>query len=172
MDFSTIQGILALFTSAILLIQLMAGFFIGADSDIDIDGDSSGDFDLSTVFSPKGVLHFVCGSSWYLVILGKSVFNLKDYLIAGLIGILFMLLMVGVYWLMYRLENYVEREKGEALVGRSGEVYLKLSENQYIIKIKINESLQELVVSSSDTKPRPVGDHVLVKEYRDGKYYI
>ena len=174
MDFSTIQGILALFTSAILLIQLLAGFFIGADSDIDVDGDSSGDFDLSTIFSPKGILHFICGSSWYLVILGKSVFSLKDYLVAGLIGILFMLLIVSIYWLMYKLENYVKREEGEALIGRSGEVYLKLSEKDdlytYIVKVKINESLQELVVISDLLYL--VGDRVIIREYKDGRYYI
>ena len=70
MIFTTIQGILALFTSAILVLQLLIGFFIGADSDIDVDGDASGDFDMSTIFSPKGILQFICGSSWYLVLIG------------------------------------------------------------------------------------------------------
>ena len=49
MIFTTIQGILALLTSAILVLQLLIGFFIGADSDIDVDGDASGDFDVSTI---------------------------------------------------------------------------------------------------------------------------
>ena len=173
MDFSTIQGILALFTSAILVGQLLVGFFIGADSDIDVDGDASGDFDLSTIFSPKGILQFICGSSWYLVLIGKQVLGFTDYAIAGCIGILFTLIMVGVYWMMFKLQKEIIPEKGNKLVGRRGTVYLKRPNNIYIIDIEINGRIQALKVKSEDENTKyQTGDLVTIKKFENEIYYI
>ncbi len=175
MIFTTIQGILALFTSAILVLQLLIGFFIGADSDIDVDGDASGDFDISTIFSPKGILQFICGSSWYLVLIGKQVLGFTDYAIAGCIGILFTLIMVGVYWMMYKLQKEIIPERGEKIVGRRGTVYLRKTNNRnaYIIDIEINGRLQALEVISEDSnKTYQTGDLVVIKKYEENIYYI
>jgi hypothetical protein len=174
MIFTTIQGILALLTSAILILQLLIGFFIGADSDIDVDGDASGDFDMSTIFSPKGILQFICGSSWYLVLIGKQVLGFTDYAIAGCIGLVFTLIMVGVYWMMYKLQKEIIPERGEKLVGRRGTVYLKKANyNAYIIDIEINGRLQALEVISGDgEKTYQTGDIVVIKKYEENIYYI
>lgn len=174
MDFTSIQGILALFTSAILVSQLLIGFFIGADSDIDVDGDASGDFDISTIFSPKGILQFICGSSWYLVLIGKQVLGFTDYVVAGCIGLIFTLIMVGVYWMMYKLQKEIILETGEKLVGRKGTVYLKRTNlNTYIIDIEINGRLQALEVRSEDeSKIYQTGDLVVIKKYENEIYYV
>ena len=174
MDFTTIQGILALFTSAILVGQLLIGFFIGADSDIDVDGDASGDFDMSTIFSPKGILQFICGSSWYLTAIGKEVLEFSDYAIAGCIGILFTLIMVGVYWMMYKLQKEIIPETGNKLIGRRGTVYLKkANHNAYIIDIEINGRLQALeVISDTGEKVYQTGDLVTIKRFENEIYYI
>lgn len=173
MDFSTIQGILALFTSAILVGQLLIGFFIGADSDIDVDGDASGDFDLSTIVSPKGILQFVCGSSWYLTAIGKEVLEFSDYAIAGCIGILFTLIMVGVYWMMFKLQKEIIPERGDKLVGRQGTVYLKRPNGIYIIDIAINGRIQALKVKSEDENVKyQTGDLVTIKKFENEIYYI
>ena len=175
MDFTTIQGILALFTSAILICQLLIGFFIGADSDIDVDGDASGDFDLSTILSPKGILQFICGSSWYLVLIGKQVLGFTDYAIAGCIGILFTLIMIGVYWLMFKLQKEIIPETGNKLIGRRGTVYLRKTNNRnaYIIDIEINGRLQALdVMSEDESKIYQTGDLVVIKKYEENIYYI
>ena len=175
MIFTTIQGILALLTSAILVLQLLIGFFIGADSDIDVDGDASGDFDVSTIFSPKGILQFICGSSWYLVLIGKQVLGFTDYAIAGCIGLIFTLIMVGVYWMMYKLQKEIIPERGEKLVGKRGTIYLRKTNNQnaYIIDIEINGRLQALEVISEDSnKTYQTGDLVVIKKYEENIYYI
>lgn len=175
MIFTTIQGILALLTSAILVLQLLIGFFIGADSDIDIDGDASGDFDMSTIFSPKGILQFICGSSWYLVLIGKQVLGFTDYVVAGCVGLIFTLIMVGVYWMMYKLQKEIIPERGEKLVGKRGTVYLRKTNNQnaYIIDIEINGRLQALEVISEDSnKTYQTGDLVVIKKYEENIYYI
>ena len=175
MIFTTIQGILALLTSAILVLQLLIGFFIGADSDIDIDGDASGDFDMSTIFSPKGILQFICGSSWYLVLIGKQVLGFTDYVVAGCIGLIFTLIMVGVYWMMYKLQKEIIPERGEKLVGKRGTVYLRKTNNRdaYIIDIEINGRLQALEVISEDSnKTNQTGELVVIKKYEENIYYI
>ena len=175
MIFTTIQGILALLTSAILVLQLLIGFFIGADSDIDVDGDASGDFDMSTIFSPKGILQFICGSSWYLVLIGKQVLGFTDYAIAGCIGLIFTLIMVGVYWIMYKLQKEIIPERGEKLVGKRGTVYLRKTNNRdaYIIDIEINGRLQALeVISEDNNKTYQTGDLVVIKKYEENIYYI
>lgn len=175
MIFTTIQGILALLTSAILVLQLLIGFFIGADSDIDVDGDASGDFDMSTIFSPKGILQFICGSSWYLVLIGKQVLGFTDYAIAGCIGLIFTLIMVGVYWMMYKLQKEIIPERGEKLIGRRGTVYLRKTNNRnaYIIDIEINGRLQALEVISEDSNETyQTGDLVVIKKYEENIYYI
>jgi membrane protein implicated in regulation of membrane protease activity len=175
MIFTTIQGILASLTSAILVLQLLIGFFIGADSDIDVDGNASGDFDMSTIFSPKGILQFICGSSWYLVLIGKQVLGFTDYAIAGCIGLIFTLIMVGVYWMMYKLQKEIIPERGEKLIGRRGTVYLRKTNNRdaYIIDIEINGRLQALEVISEDSnKTYQTGDLVVIKKYEENIYYI
>ena len=175
MIFTTIQGILALLTSAILVLQLLIGFFIGADSDIDVDGDASGDFDVSTIFSPKVILQFICGSSWYLVLIGNQVLGFTDYAIAGCIGLIFTLIMVGVYWMMYKLQKEIIPERGEKLVGKRGTVYLRKTNNRdaYIIDIEINGRLQALEVISEDSnKTYQTGDLVVIKKYEENIYYI
>ena len=175
MIFTSIQGFLALLTSAILVLQLLIGFFIGADSDIDVDGDASGDFDMSTIFSPKGILQFICGSSWYLVLIGKQVLGFTDYAIAGCIGLIFTLIMVGVYWVMYKLQKEIIPERGEKLIGRRGTVYLRKTNNRdaYIIDIEINGRLQALEVISEDSnKTYQTGDLVVIKKYEENIYYI
>ena len=165
--------IIALLCSAILVIQLLLSLFLGADSDIDVDGDSSADFDLSAVFSPKGILHFACGSSWYLVSVGKAVYSLFDYLIAGLIGLGFALLMVGVYWLMYKLQCEKVREEGEALIGRGGIVYTKDSNGNYLINIEINGALSTLAcVPAYPQKDYPTGSQVTICKYSENTYYF
>lgn len=175
MIFTTIQGILALLTSAILVLQLLIGFFIRADSDIDVDGDASGDFDMSTIFSPKGILQFICGSSWYLVLIGKQVLGFTDYAIAGCIGLIFTLIMVGVYWMMYKLQKEIIPERGEKLIGKRGTVYLRKTNNRnaYIIDIEINGRLQALeVISEDNNKIYQTGDLVVIKKYEENIYYI
>lgn len=170
----TTTTILALFTTLILVGQLLISFFIGADSDIDVDGDSSGDFDVSTIFSPKGILHFVCGSSWYLVSLGKTVYSFSDYAISGCIGLLFTLIMVGVYWLMFKLQKEIIPEKEQDLVGRSGSIYQKIDDKgNYIINIEINGALRELGVRAEDINSdyKPL-EKVSIKKYENNIYYI
>ena len=89
-------------------------------------------------------------------------------------GILFTLIMVGVYWMMYKLQKEIIPETGNKLVGRRGTVYLKkANHNAYIIDIEINGRLQALeVISDTGEKVYQTGDLVVIKKYEENIYYI
>lgn len=68
---------------------------------------------------------------------------------AFLIGALIMVVLYLTYWGAYKLRKEIIPEKGEELVGRYGEIYLKLKNDEYIIVIVINGASRQLQVSSS-----------------------
>ena len=63
---NTFWGWLFLISAALVLVMLIMSIISGTDLDIDLDGDGMADFDLGTIVSPKGVLHFIFGGSGYL----------------------------------------------------------------------------------------------------------
>ena len=122
----TFIGIIAVVTLLLILIQLLLSVFGGlGDFDTDLDGDGDVDFDSSIFLSPKGILHFLCGASWYLVLINKDTLGIWDYIIAILVGVVIVVLIAFLYIGLYKLEKKPEEEKGETLVGRTVEIYLK-----------------------------------------------
>ena len=58
---SEIFMLLALVSTGIFLLQFVISIFFGG-LDIDVDGDTNVDFDLGSLFSFKGLIHFLIGS--------------------------------------------------------------------------------------------------------------
>lgn len=186
MNFSgTIYGIIALIASGIFVIQIILTFIgAGADLDIDIDTDtdldvdSGGDlgFELSSLVSPKGALHFLLGSSWYLVLADYTrggFVTWYDWIIAVGVGFVLALILALVYWGMMKLESPNKQESGEELIGRGGTVYLANNESGvHIITTVINGSKSELTVKSKSGREYNTGDLATIKNYEEGIYYI
>ena len=103
LDFWNLPGILALISGFLVVGQLILTLFHGGiDTDLDVDGDGFGDFDLGAILSPKGILHFVFGASWYLVLIqpyrpDRNWFA-YDWFIAIGVGVLVSFLVVLLYW--------------------------------------------------------------------------
>lgn len=186
MNFHSVYGFIALITSGIFLIQvilsLIGGLDIDLDFDTDVDVDSdigSGDslgFELSSLLSPKGALHFLLGSSWYLVLaeyMRGGFIVWYDWLIAICVGLVSAILMGLIYWGMMKLETHIVPENGEVLVGRSGSVYLANKENGiYIVTIVRNGAITELNVKSKTGKEYNTGDIVNIVSFENDTYYI
>lgn len=102
-------------TLVFFLIKSAISFFAG-DVDVDFDADGDTDFDLSSMFSFKGVLHFLLGFSTYLSLISKLDTNYNgygsydytiwNYLLAGIIGFIFMFILYQLYKFMMKLNHY------------------------------------------------------------------
>ena len=171
MDINNFWGWLFIISAAIVVIQLIISIVNGTDLDIDLDGDGVGDFDLGTIVSPKGVLHFIFGGSGYLTLIGPAKWNVWGYVVAVLMGVLVAGIMFLVYWGMSKLADEKKQEAGDALVGRPGPVYLPL-ETGYEITVERNGRLQQIVVISKSGKEYKTGDIVTIASFDSGIYYI
>ena len=172
MDINNFWGWLFLITAALVLIQLIMSLINGTDLDIDLDGDGFGDFDLGTIVSPKGILHFIFGGSGYLTLIGPSKWNVWGYVVAVLVGILVAGILFLVYWGMSKLADEKKQEVGDDLVGRAGTVYLPSETGTYEITVERNGRLQQVVVISKSGKEYKTGDIVTIASFDSGVYYI
>lgn len=189
MNFYSVYGFIALISGIFIVLQLVISlFFGGLDIDIDTDTDvdapdssdtnagSGGAFELMSLLSPKGILHFLFGGSWYLVLAEYSrggILLTRDWFIAIGVGFLCSLVICLLYWGMSKLQCEKEQESGEILVGRSGEIYLHVSGvNKYEINVVINGMKRQLSVVSESDKEYKVGEICVIKSYKDNVYYI
>jgi hypothetical protein len=173
MDINNFWGWLFIITAAIVLIQLIMSIINGTDLDIDLDGDGIGDFDLGTIVSPKGIMHFIFGGSGYLTLAGKSMWNLKGYLIAFGVGLLVAGIMFLVYYGMSKLADEKKQETGDDLIGRTCTVYLPSeSSGVYEVTIVRNGRAQQITVKSKSGKTYKTGDIATLISFESGVYYI
>ena len=92
----------ALVATGIFLLQFVISVFFG-DLDMDVDGDANADFDLGSLFSFKGLVHFLIGFGWTRVLFDGDTWQM--YALAVLVGAVFMLVLFYSYVLAYRLQN-------------------------------------------------------------------
>lgn len=172
MDINTFWGWLFIITAAIVAIQLIMSIINGTDLDLDLDGDGFGDFDLGTLVSPKGILHFIFGGSGYLTLIGPEKWNAWNYVIAAIIGLFVAGILFLVYWGMSKLADEKKQETGDALVGRTGAVYLPSETGTYEITIERNGRMQQIIVVSKSKKKYKTGDIVTIISFESGVYCI
>ena len=177
-DLVTIEGFMACISLAIIVIMLLVSLFVGADSDIDIDGDGDANFDLSGLITPKGILQFICGYSWYLVLIKPyhgGTWFWYDWLIGFVIGLAVMTVMALLYWGMSKLSHETKFEKGEDLVGRTGTISA-VNVNvpgAYWIMTTVNSTMSEIKVKSkSGRTDLKVGDTVIIESCEGENYFI
>jgi len=139
--------------------------------DFDIDGDL--DLSIGDVVSFKGLTHFLMGFSGWLSV--KQYFYIVawyDYLIALCIGIIFIVMLFGVYKLMGKLESTPTILVGRDLIGRSAKIYAKTGYDgiyyKYIVTISNGNGTSEYDAIS--TKFFSIGDVATVTDF-NGAYY-
>lgn len=106
--------ILFLSVFAFFIIKTIISWCFG-DTDIDFDCDGDVDFDISSMFSFKGFLHFLLGFSTYLAATARFdraydniatyQFTWYHYLFATILGIIFMIGLFYLYKLMMKLNH-------------------------------------------------------------------
>lgn len=176
LDFMTLPGWIALISAFLVVGQLIISLVFGG-LDVDTDADGFGDFDMSTIASPKGVIHFLCGASWYLVLVQPvrtaREWMYYDWLIAIGVGLITAFLLALLYYGLSKLACEKEKEKGEDLVGRRGYVYLNNGNGNYDVNISVSGASTIIQVTSENKNTSlKEGDNVVIKSYSDGIYFI
>ena len=160
---------IALIVYSIFIIRFILSW-IGADFDIDAD------IDIGDVVSFKGLTHFLMGFSGWLSVKSYITHNVMwyDYLIALILGIIFVILLYFVYKLLISLETKPQVLFGKQLIGKTGKIYIILepedSIKKYIITVGNGLGTQEYPAKSNNSYK--LGDEVVISDYVNAYYII
>ena len=160
---------IALIVYSIFIIRFILSW-IGADFDIDAD------VDISDVVSFKGLTHFLMGFSGWLSVKSYITHNVMwyDYLIALILGVIFVILLYFVYKLLISLETKPQILSGKQLIGKTGKIYVILepedSIKKYIITVGNGLGTQEYPAKSNNSYK--LGDEVVISDYVNAYYII
>ena len=160
---------IALIVYSIFIIRFILSW-IGADFDIDAD------IDIGDVVSFKGLTHFLMGFSGWLSVKSYITHNVMwyDYLIALILGVIFVILLYFVYKLLISLETKPQILSGKQLIGKTGKIYVILepedSIKKYIITVGNGLGTQEYPAKSNNSYK--LGDEVVISDYVNAYYII
>ena len=160
---------IALIVYSIFIIRFILSW-IGADFDIDAD------IDISDVVSFKGFTHFLMGFSGWLSVKSYITHNVMwyDYIIALILGIIFVILLYFVYKFLISLETKPQILFGKQLIGKTGKIYVILepedSIKKYIITVGNGLGTQEYPAKSNNSYK--LGDEVVISDYVNAYYII
>lgn len=159
----------ALTVYSIFIIRFILSW-IGADFDVDAD------VDVSDVVSFKGLTHFLMGFSGWLSVKSYITHNVMwyDYIIALILGVIFVILLYFVYKLLISLETKPQILSGKQLIGKTGKIYVILepedSIKKYIITVGNGLGTQEYPAKSNNSYK--LGDEVVISDYVNAYYII
>ena len=160
---------IALIVYSIFIIRFILSW-IGADFDIDAD------VDIGDVVSFKGLTHFLMGFSGWLSVKSFTTHNIMwyDYIIALILGVIFVILLYFVYKLLISLETKPQILSGKQLIGKTGKIYVILepedSIKKYIITVGNGLGTQEYPAKSNNSYK--LGDEVVISDYVNAYYII
>ena len=159
----------ALTVYSIFIIRFILSW-VGADFDVETD------LDVSDIVSFKGLTHFLMGFSGWLSVKSYITHNVMwyDYLIALILGVIFVILLYFVYKLLISLETKPQILFGKQLIGKTGKIYIILepedSIKKYIITVGNGLGTQEYPAKSNNSYK--LGDEVVISDYVNAYYII
>ena len=97
--------------------------WIGGDFNVETD------VDISDVVSFKGFTHFLMGFTGWLSVKSFTTHDVMwyDYLIAFILGVIFVIILYYVYKFLMKLENKPQILSGKDFIGSTAKVYLVVS---------------------------------------------
>ena len=165
---------IAIFCTGIFIIQFILSFILGEfdlDTDIDLDEDGDVDFSLSDLLSFKGLCHFGIGFGWTMWF-SKGENQFISACIAILVGIILMFVLYGVYKLCLIFKNEGPKETDKDLVGRVVEIYLKGTDNNWIVLVEYNNYLSKKIVKSLSGRKYKNTEKTQILKYESGILWI
>ena len=150
--------------------------WVGGDFDLDMNTD--GDVDLGDIVSFKGITHFLMGFFGWLSTKSFTTHNIMwyDYLIAFILGVIFVIILYYVYKFLMKLENKPQVLSGKDLIGSTAKVYLTSStidaDTLFKYIITVNNSIGTIEVPAKSRECYKIGDSVVIKDYVNAYYII
>ena len=166
-----IYYIVAVIVYDIFIVRFILSW-IGGDFDIDAD------LDLSDVVSFKGLTHFLMGFSGWLSVKSFTTHNIMwyDYLIAFILGVIFVIILYYVYKFLMKLENKPQVLSGKDLIGSTAKVYLVLStidaDTLFKYIITVDNGVGTIEVPAKSREYYKIDDSVVIKDYVNAYYII
>ena len=146
--------------------------WVGADFDVDTD------LDLSDVVSFKGLTHFLMGFSGWLSVKSYTTHNVMwyDYLIAFILGVIFVIILYYVYKFLMKLENKPQILSNEDLIGSIAKVYLVSptidADTLFKYVITTDSGIGTVEIPAKSRESYKIGDSVVIKDYVNAYYII
>ena len=162
---------IAVIVYGIFIIQFILSW-VGADFDVDTD------LDLSDVVSFKGLTHFLMGFSGWLSVKSFTTHNVMwyDYLIAFILGVIFVIILYYVYKFLMKLENKPQILSNEDLIGSIAKVYLVQptidADTLFKYVITVDNGIGTIEIPAKSRESYKIGDSVVIKDYVNAYYII
>lgn len=166
-----IYYIVAVIVYDIFIIRFILSW-IGGDFDIDAD------LDLSDVVSFKGLTHFLMGFSGWLSVKSFTTHNIMwyDYLIAFILGVIFVIILYYVYKFLMKLENKPQILSGKDFIGSTAKVYLVMptidADTLFKYIITVDNGVGTIEVPAKSREYYKIDDSVVIKDYVNAYYII
>lgn len=146
------------------------------DTDLDSDTDSGFDLSLSDLVSFKGATHFGMGFFGWLSSKQYLTNHIEwyDWLIAFLLGLIFVIVLYFIYKLMLKLETKPEILSGKRLIGAKATIYLVLPEDTEYYKyvITVNNGVGTVEVTAKSKVKYSIGDVTKIVNFENEVYLI
>ena len=162
----------------LFIVKFIVSWVVG-DFDMDVDFDGVDDFDVSSAFSFKGLVHFLIGFSSYLFLKSYTPFVVKidgvaqfdwfDYCWATISGIILFIALWYAYKLAMKANN--NSKNPEDLINNSkGKIYINLGNGSYSVQAHTPAGTTNVTAfyTSDDLEP---GTEVIL-EKNGNKVYI
>lgn len=166
-----IYYIVAVIVYDIFIVRFILSW-IGGDFDIDAD------LDLSDVVSFKGLTHFLMGFSGWLSVKSFTTHNIMwyDYLIAFILGVIFVIILYYVYKFLMKLENKPQVLSGKDFIGSTAKVYLVMptidADTLFKYIITVDNGVGTIEVPAKSREYYKIDDFVVIKDYVNAYYII
>lgn len=166
-----IYYIVAVIVYDIFIVRFILSW-IGGDFDINAD------LDLSDVVSFKGLTHFLMGFSGWLSVKSFTTHNIMwyDYLIAFILGVIFVIILYYVYKFLMKLENKPQVLSGKDFIGSTAKVYLVMptidADTLFKYIITVDNGVGTIEVPAKSREYYKIDDSVVIKDYVNAYYII
>ena len=164
--------ILFITTLVLFVIKLILSW-VGGDFEMDVDLDGIDDFDASSAFSFKGLVHFLLGFSSFLLLRASmdgvtkvndiAQFGAMDYVYATITGVILTALLIWGYNLAMKASTNPKNPQ-DLINNCKGNIYINLGNGQYSVQAHTKAGTTNVTAIADCDDIEPGTEVTLIKE--------